>query len=284
MPGGGGSGSFDVGEVEAALVAEADEALVGVSDSFDEGGFGERAEGGAESGIVETGGDGELSGSVGDEGLGDGGDLAEGGDEGFDGDDLAAEVEGGGALEGFEEGFEEDFGDVGGVLEILESAVGDGVGPVDGDGFDGLCGFAGEAEVASDAVDGPGSEADAGEAVVEPVDAGVELVADLEGAVMGGGEEAGVVGDGGSGCVGGFGGGFGRGFVVAGAVDGGGAGVDDSLDLVLEGEGGFEDGEGSEDVDAGAEEGFGAADGDLEAGEVDDVGGLDGFGGGAERG
>lgn len=91
--------------------------------------------------------------------------------------------------------------------------------------------------------------------MVKPVDTGVQFVADLEGAVVGGGGEVGVVGPGEVGGVG-----VGRG------VDGGRAGVHDAGDLVFQGEGGLEDGEGSEDVHAGAEQGIGAAGGDLEAG------------------
>ena len=76
-------------------------------------------------------------------------------------------------------------GDVADVLQVLEAAVADVVRPAGGDGLDRLGRLARDAEVAADAVDRPGPEPDARDPVVEPVDPGVQLVADLEGAVVG---------------------------------------------------------------------------------------------------
>lgn len=148
---------LEVGEVESAVAVEAEEAVVGVGDTVAEGCARQGTEGVLESGVVEVGGDWELAGAVGDGGCGVGGELAEGGDEGFDGDDLSADVECLGALEGSLQRAEEGGGDVGGVLEILEAAVADVVGEAGGGGLDGFGWFAGDAEVAADAVDGPGA-------------------------------------------------------------------------------------------------------------------------------
>ena len=70
------------------------------------------------------------------------------------------------------------------VLKVLLAAVADAIRPAHGDRLDGLGRLAGHSEVATDAVDRPGPQADAGDAVVEPVDAGIQLVADLESTVV----------------------------------------------------------------------------------------------------
>ncbi len=96
---------------------------------------------------------------------------------------------------GRSQGLEEGRGHVADVLEVLEPAVADGEVPAGGDRLDRLGRLAGDAEVAADAVDRPGAKPDAGDPPVEPVDLGVQLVADLEGPVMGQWGEADLVAD-----------------------------------------------------------------------------------------
>src|SRR5262249_23498493 len=84
------------------------------------------------------------------------------------------------------------------VLHVLPAAVADVVRAPQGERLDGLGRLAGHAEVAAHAVDGPGAQADAGQAVVLEVDAGVALVAALEVAVVRGGARGRPAGGGGS--------------------------------------------------------------------------------------
>ena len=80
------------------------------------------------------------------------------------------------------------------VLQVLHAAVADVIRPADGQRLDRLGRLAGHAEVAADAVDRPRPQADARQAVVLEVDAGVALVAALEVAVMRGRRQLHVVG------------------------------------------------------------------------------------------
>ena len=146
--------------------------------------------------VVEVGGDRQLAVAVGDHAPRFGHGRLEGRDERLDRHDRAPDVERLGPLERVAQGPEEGGGHVADVLQVLEPAVADGEGPAGGDRLDRLGRLAGHAEVAADAVDGPGPEADAGDPLVEPVDPGVQLVADLERAVVGQRGEPDLVADG----------------------------------------------------------------------------------------
>ena len=116
---------------------------------------------------------------------------------------------------------DEHLGHVIDVLQILPAAVGDVIGPAQGQRLDRLGRLAGHAEIAADAVDRPRPQADAGQAVVLEVDAGVALVAALEVAVMRGRRQRHVVGQ------------RARRIVLRRPEHGGGAGVDQPLHLAL---------------------------------------------------
>ena len=234
-PAGRKIGSGQVGEVEPARGPEVGEPPVGLGHAVDERGPRQGAEGGLEPGIVEVGRDRQLP-------VAEGhavrpADLAEGGDEPLHRHDRAPDVVRVGPLVRRSQGGEEGRGDVADVLEVLEPAVADGVVSAGGDGLDRLGRLAGDAEVAAHAVDRPGAKADARDPAVEPVDPGVQLVADLEGPVMGQRGQPDLVADR-PGRVG-----FGR------AVDGGRTREDDPLDLPFERGRGLEDGERPQHVD-----------------------------------
>ena len=154
-------------------------------------------------------------------------------------------------------------GDVADVLEVLEPAVADRERRPGGDGLDRLGRLARDPEVAADAVDRPGSEADARDPAVEPVDPGVQLVADLERPVVGQGRQPDLVAD------------RPRRVGVGGPVDGRRAGVDHPLDLPFQGRGGLEDRERPEDVHPRPEQRVGPAGRDLEPGQVKQMRRLD---------
>ena len=101
-------------------------------------------------------------------------------DERLDRLDRPAEVERIGPFERLVESAHEGRGHVADVLKVLHAAVADPIGDAQGDRLDRLGRLAGHAEIAADAVDRPRAQADAGDPVIEPVDPGIELVADLE--------------------------------------------------------------------------------------------------------
>lgn len=172
------------------------ESLVRLADALLQGRGGDRAERLMEASIVKAGCDGELAITVGDGSAGRRCDGFQGFDEVFDGHDIAPDVEGVGTFKGSGECVEEDAGDIADILQVLESAVADVVGPARGGGLDRTRGFAGHAEITPHAVNGPGPQADAGDAMIEEVDPSIELVGDLEGSIMGDGAEQGVIRDG----------------------------------------------------------------------------------------
>ena len=89
----------------------------------------------------------------------------------------------------------EGLRDVPHVLKVLPAAVADPVRTAHGHRLDRLGRLAGHPEVATDAIDRPGTQADAGDPVIEPVDPGIQLVADLVRAIMGQRGEPHLVGD-----------------------------------------------------------------------------------------
>ena len=198
--------------------------------------------------------------AVGDQTGRGGGDFGERGDEGLDRHDRTPDVEGVGAFEWGFEGAEECCGNVADVLQVLQAAVADPVGTAGGDRLDRLGRLARHAEVAADAVDGPGAQADARDPAVEPVDLGVQLVADLERAVVSQGAEANFVGD--RPC---------RPRLLR-PVHRRRAGVDDAFDLPLQGDRRFEHGERADHVDLRPQDRVGPAGRGLQARQVEQVG------------
>src|SRR5207244_8916031 len=135
------------------------------------------------------------------------------------------------------------------------AAVGDVVRPAERQRLDRLGRFAGHAEVAADAVDRPGPQADARQAEVLEVDASVPFVAAFEAAVVRRRRERDVVRE--------------RTDRIGSrwAEYRGGARVDKPLDLRAELADRLEDRERADDIHLGAQDRIGPADGDLQAGQ-----------------
>ncbi|HKM80018.1 MAG TPA: hypothetical protein VJY15_03535, partial [Candidatus Acidoferrum sp.] len=160
-----------------------------------------------------------------------GNDVAKGGDKGLDGLDRTPQVEGVGFLERMLERPNEGRGDVADILQVLQAAVADVVTAADRDGLDRLGRLTRHAEVSPHAIDGPGSQADARDSLIEPVHPGVQLVANLVGPVMAQGHQPNLVADASlCTCT-----------LRARTVHCRRAGIDHALDLILERHGRLED-------------------------------------------
>ena len=130
-----------------------------------------------------------------------------------------------------------------------------------GQGLDGPRRLAGHAEIAAGTVDGPGTQADAGDAVVLEIDAGIAFIAAFENAVVRGRCQQHIIGDR-------------RLILFRRPEDRGGTGINEPLYLPFRLAHRLEDGQCSQHVHLGTQQRVGSADRYLEAGEMDDVGNV----------
>src|SRR5271157_738163 len=79
---------------------------------------------------------------------------------------------------------DEGRGDVADILQVLQAAIADVVRSAGRDGLDRLGRLTRHAEVSPHAINGPGTQADARDSLIEPVNPGVQLVANLVGPVV----------------------------------------------------------------------------------------------------
>ena len=176
------------------------------------------------------------------------------------------------AFKGTLQGEQEGGGDVADILQVLQPAVADPVRQAGRDRLDRLSWLTRHAEIATDSVNRPGAKSDARNPLVEPVNLGIQLVANLVGSVVREWSEPDFISY------------RSRRTAFAGPMDRRRTGVNHALDLAFQGRGGFKHGERADHVDRGAEDGIGATRRGLQAGKVQDMAGLDALDRLTERG
>ncbi len=173
-----------VGVVKSSLCVQMHEPGISFGDAVSKRSVGERSQPALKSAVVEIRCDRQLPVAVRDERPRRRCDRAQGLQEPVDRLDRPSNIEALGTLEGMGESPDEGRRDVADILQVLPSPVTDPVRPAQRDRLDRLGRLTGHAEIPADAIDGPGTQPDARDAVVKPVHPGIELIADLESPVM----------------------------------------------------------------------------------------------------